>query len=131
MNVFCLGAEQCDELWDDYAHHIYRLEREDRCCASEVREDLRLKKKQLWGVQEGREILGIVITAIQGSTCEIWAACGSASKDDMRAAHQAIEEWAREINCKRMRIQGRRGWSRLFKEYRQTGVILTKELIDG
>ena len=128
MNVFCLGSDEIDPLWNTFSHHLERLERDDRCCVVEVREDLREAKKQLWGLQDGPKVSGIVITAIQGQTCEIWAACGSASQRDMKAVHEQIERWAREIGCTRMKFSGRRGWLKLFKEYRQTGITAEKEL---
>jgi hypothetical protein len=131
LNVFCLGSDQIDDIWPRFAEHIYRLERLDLCSAEEVRAELKAARKQLWGLQDGQVITGVAITEIKGRTCDVWGACGSGSYKDMAALLDAIEQWAQSIHCERMKIQGRRGWARLFKEYRQTGVILEKELVDG
>lgn len=134
MNVFCLGAEQIDNLWDLYSRHLERFERETKLLrAADLREDLKLAKKQLWGYQDGPDILGIVITHIfqtpTGPCCEIVAACGTQSrKGQIDELFAAIEEWARNIGCKRIRILGRPGWQRRLKEFTQVGIILEREI---
>lgn len=127
MNVFCLGPEQIDPLWNEYAHHLYRLERERGLVAEEIRADLRDASYQLWGLQDGPRIAGVVVTRITGRTCEVVGGAGSASHDDMRTLHTKIEEWARGVGCSRMRLQGRRGWLKVLN-YRQTGIVAEKEL---
>jgi hypothetical protein len=127
LNVFCLGSEQIEPLWNEFAHHLYRLEREGPLLADELRADLRDGTNQLWGLQEGTRITGVVITRITGRTCEVIGAAGSAPQDAMRELHRAIEEWAKDIGCSRMRLQGRKGWIRVLN-YRQTGIIAEKEL---
>lgn len=127
MNVFCLGPEQIDALWGEYAHHLYRLEREGGLPAEEVRADLRDATYQLFGLQDGPRITGVAVTRITGRTCEIVGAAGSASYDDMRELHSQIESWAKGIGCSRMRLRGRKGWLKVLN-YRQTGIVAEKEL---
>lgn len=127
MNVFCLGPEQIDSLWDEFSHHLYRLERDGYLIAEEVRADLRDATYQLWGLQDERRIVGVVVTRITGRVCEVVGGAGSASYDDMRELHRKIEGWARDIGCSRMRLQGRKGWLRVLG-YEQTGIIAEKEL---
>lgn len=129
MNVFCLGPEQIDSLWEEFAHHLYRLERLGHLGVDEVREDLRLGKKQLFGVQDEGQIIGIVITRIGGRTCELYAGAGKQTAiGQIEALYREIESWARAIGCARMRVIGRKGWLRKFSDFTQTGVVLEKEL---
>jgi GNAT superfamily N-acetyltransferase len=127
VNIFCLGPEHIDLFWDDYAHHLYRLERDGYIVAEEVRADLRDATYQLFGIQDGSRIAGIAVTRITGRTCEVVGAAGSAPFSVMRELHSKIEAWARDIGCSRMRLQGRKGWIRLMG-YEQTGIIAEKEL---
>jgi hypothetical protein len=127
VNVFCLGADQIDRLWHRFAHHIYRLERDGYLEANEIHHDLKDAQKQLWGLQDGEEIVGVAITRISLRACEVVGAAGSAPYVAMRELHRAIEEWAREIGCSRMRLQGRKGWIKLLG-YTQTGIVAEKEL---
>lgn len=131
MNVFCLGPEQIDSLWDLYSHHVYRMERLGFLGADELRDELKLAKKQLWGIQDGAPILGICITRLCGKCCEIYAAAGTQTKrGQIIELYNHIEQWARDIGCTRMRVIGRKGWMRMLAGYSQAGIILEKELDD-
>jgi hypothetical protein len=133
MNLFCLGSAQIDALWDEFAHHVYRLERLGHLDAEELRDDLKQQKKQLWGAQENGKVLGIAITRIGGGTCEIYAAAGTqTAAGQITSLYERIEQWAREKGCVRMKIVGRKGWLRMLKGYRPAkAVILEKELVHG
>jgi hypothetical protein len=130
VNLFCLGSEQIDSLWDEFAHHIYRMERMGFLGADELREELKLSKKQLWGVQDDTgKVAGVCITRVCGKCCEIYAAAGTQTKrGQILALYQHIEQWARDIGCTRMRVIGRKGWMRMLSGYLETGIILEKDL---
>jgi hypothetical protein len=125
VNVFCLGAEQIDSLWPLFAHHLERLT--DYYEPEDIRASLKDADKQLWGLQDGPQIVGVAITRILGRTCEVVGAAGTADYESMRELHRRIEAWARDIGCSRMRLQGRKGWIRLLG-YSQTGIVAEKEL---
>jgi hypothetical protein len=133
VNLFCLGSEQIDSLWDEYAEHIFRLERLGHLSADEIREELRLAKRQLWGIQVDGRVVGIAITRIGGMTCEVFAAAGTQTeRGQIQQLYERIEQWARQKGCARMRVVGRRGWQRVLTGFRQSkDVILEKELADG
>lgn len=134
MNVFCLGSEQIDNLWSEYGHHLERFEREGHEFAGVLRNDLRVASKQLWGLQDdyGR-ITGVVITKIsvtpKGSRCDVCAGCGVSNglNEAANLILPAIEQWAKEIGCYAVRVEGRMGWKRVL-DYPQSGVILEKEI---
>jgi hypothetical protein len=46
----------------------------------------------------------------------------------LREALEEIERWAMSINCVAMEIRGRKGWVRALPEFKQTGVLLEKDL---
>lgn len=132
MNFSYLGAERVGELWPKCRHHLERFEREcGTDYALDLLDDLKAGRKQLWCLQDDvGDITGIVLTRIaecpNGPVCEIYAACGNAH-GRLTECLDAIERWAKSINCKRMRLQGRKGWLRVLK-YQQTGIIAEKEL---
>lgn len=134
MNVFCLGAEQIDNLYPQFAHHLTRLESETGLIlADAIREDLKTAHRQLWGYQSGQDITGIVITEIydtpRGKCCEIVGACGrETAKGQIEEVMARIEQWAQDIGCTRVRVLGRRGWARRLKGFTQVGIILEREL---
>lgn len=132
MNVFCLGQEQIDNLWPLYGCHLDRYEREiGTDYAEDIRSDLKAGTKQLWGLQCGPSIVGVVVTRVaqspRGSVCEIYIACGE-SHGGLFLVLDEIERWAKSVGCSRVRLSGRKGWLRVLKQYEQTGIQMEKEL---
>lgn len=88
----------------------------------------------LWLVWDGTEIAGAVVTevavTINGKVCVIVAMAG---KDRARWLHltRQLEDYARTQDCRAMRLYGRRGWKRVMRDYRETRVILEKDLTNG
>lgn len=136
MNVFCIGPEDVDRLWPVYGRHLERYEEEGHEFVGNIRRDLYTAQKQLWGLQKGSEVLGVVVTRIndtpKGLVCEVYAACGTSGglKEAAELILPCIEEWALSKGCKSLRVSGRNGWKRLLN-YKQTGVVLEKELGNG
>lgn len=129
MSVFCLGSDQIDDLWFEFAQHLQRLQRLGHLNAEETREDLKLAKKQLWGYQEEGRVIGIAITRVSLPFCEVFAAAGKQSRPgQIQELYEHIERWARTVGCARMRINGRKGWMRVLQGYSVTGYIMEKEL---
>lgn len=132
MRVFCLGPEQIDNLWPEYGHHLMRYQREGWAFAGEIRDSLKAAERQLWGYQSDR-ITGIAVTQIietpRGKCCEWYAVISDGGTAEQFAQVKAeIERWAKSVGCRYMRLQGRRGWLKRMKDYRQTGVVMEKEI---
>jgi hypothetical protein len=128
MNVFSLHANQIDDVWPHLAPLLGVYER--RCkalTAEQVYHAAKASRQQIFGLQDGERVHGLVVTEIQstarGPVCELVAACGLAPNEDKRQILHAIEEWAREIGCVAVRLQGRKGWLRFEPRLRQTGIV--------
>ena len=68
--------------------------------------------------QEGEEV----------DVCHIWAAGGSL--DDLVRMEEQIEDWARAQGADRLTITGRPGWKKALPGYKQTAILLQKDLSD-
>jgi hypothetical protein len=129
VSVFALAAKEIDVAWPLLETHIYRLERLGHIGADEIKEDLKQAKKQLWGYHVDGRIIGIAITRVTTTTCEIVAACGtSTAGGQIQELYERIERWARDSGRIRMRVIGRKGWLRVIAGYRQTGIVMEKDL---
>jgi hypothetical protein len=100
--------------------------------ADEVVRALCDERMLLWFVLDDGRIMGIAVTEVvaapaTGRVCSIVLCAGAQVK---RWIHlkRAIEAYARAQGCTRMRLSGRRGWARLFPDYRQPYVTLEKAL---
>jgi hypothetical protein len=133
VNVFCLSAEQTDALWDEYAHHLERLELHGDCLSGAIREDLKLSRKQLFGYQQDGKILGVAITSIvetpRGRALEIYGGVGTETvRGQLDETFTEIKRWAAAIGCTRIRILGRKGWLRRLKGLKQTGLVMEMDI---
>jgi hypothetical protein len=134
VSVFGLNSEQIDDLWPHFGHHIERLERETQLVLAEaIRKDLKSARKQLWGYQDGPVVTGVAITEIyetpRGKCCEVHGACGTeSSRGQIEQIMAAIEAWAKDIGCTRVRFGGRHGLKRKLKGFAEVGIILEKEI---
>lgn len=72
----------------------------------------------------------VIVTEIvdypQKSVCRIWLAGGD--MDELIEAEKKVCEWAKDIGCHGIEINGRKGWERQLKDYRASSVVLVKEL---
>lgn len=68
-----------------------------------------------------------IAETVSGRVCVI-VACGGRGRARWIALRRKLEDYARHEGCARMRIYGRKGWTRVLPDYRVTRVILEKEL---
>jgi len=139
VRVFCLGAGELDRLWDVVGHHIEKfVATRGTDYLDDLKRDIRLAAKQLWGTQDGPTVTCVVITRIQmqprGKVCQIYGMAGGGTdgipfdREHVNAVVREIEAWAKSIGCKRMNIVGRKGWKRLLDSYAEVCVELEKDL---
>ncbi len=133
MRLFALNASEVDQVWEDIRP---LLERFSNCCQESTperfRENLKASRQQLWGVQDAHEVQGILITevieTVRGLVCVLVAACGKVEEAEKRALLAWVRQWAVELGCIALRIQGRKGWARWDRRFKQTGVVLEAPL---
>lgn len=94
-------------------------------------------KEDIWGaITRGTAQLhplpnSAIVTSIESyptgrKEMRCWLAGGDLT--EIKAYEPALCKWAREEGCHVMGIVGRRGWVKSLDGYRETAVILTKEL---
>jgi hypothetical protein len=96
----------------------------------DVEAELNAGRAQLWIATDGVPHVAVVTrlrSTEAGLVCEIWLTGG---RDRRAWLHfiAVIEAAARERGCIKIEIVGRRGWSRVLRDYRQTAVVLEKLL---
>ena len=87
--------------------------------------DLAEMRRQLWVLEDDTRIFVAVLTSItedQFKTCDVTHAAGVQRKK-WQHLWPALEHWAREIGCKRIRAIARPGWERLLP-LKKTHVVL-------
>jgi hypothetical protein len=130
--LFCVPPEKIHQLWPHARPFIVAaIERGGLSNFSEIESALFKNLAQLWIVWDGVEMIAAAVTELQTvkdkKFCSLTAVGG---KDFQRWLHllSRIENFAHDEGCKSVRIMGREGWGRILKDYKQTRVILEKEI---
>jgi hypothetical protein len=133
LTIFTATPESVDSLWSLALPHIERFAQETQLIhPADILEDIKTGAKQLWMMSDEGYVTLVVVTEVfdtaGGQVCTMRIACGSAEKDQLRNICAEIEIWAREIGCVAVEIWGRKGWSRVLEGFKESGVILEKDL---
>lgn len=131
--IFTANQNTLEKLWPHALPHLERFARETGLVSpDDLYSDIRVHAKQLWLVSQQAEVTAAVVTQIfttlKGKTCCVYAACGNSGIPALLDALEHIERWALEIGCINMEVRGRKGWKRALPEYKETGVILEKQI---
>ena len=96
-----------------------------------VEADVRAVRSLLWLAWDGKEVLSASVTQIAiengDKICTI-VACGGHDKAKWLNLISGIENYAKEEGCARVRICGRRGWTKALEDYRVRAIVLEKAL---
>lgn len=83
---------------------------------------------QLW-VNRKEEITAVCVTEVinypKKKACRIFIGTGK-NRRDWQNYRWVIEEWARSQGCDGMESFARKGWARIFTDYKSTHIILEK-----
>ena len=130
-----LRTYQKDEIktiWPELAPLIKKVlkKHEKEYTLESIKEMLLNQEVQLWTSYNG-QLEAFVLTHIaiypKHKICDIFM-CGGSNLGNWLEFMNNIEAWAKSIDCKSIRFQGRVGWKRIFPDFKQTKIIMEKEL---
>lgn len=130
-DVALVPQEQVKFVWPIVAPWIFKsIERVDLSKFDCVEREVLNGDALLWVVHNG-VIQAAVVTQItgveSGKACTI-IACGGDGILDALPLLGRIEEYAKQEGCRSMLVYGRKGWTRVLKDYREHAIVLRKEL---
>lgn len=100
-------------IWADIEPFIKRaLDRGSVYTPESIYDGLRASYLQLWVWQE-QGVECVLVTSIVSDYCLLLCLSGKNMENWLHVL-PTIESWAKTEGCKSMRIQGRKGWSRLL-----------------
>ena len=133
-SVFAVPSHKIDDWWEELGPHLERFHLEtQRTDAETIRRQAKALERQLWAVSSNLRVTGVLVTELyetnSGRVCWIWATAGSESEPgDMKKVYLEIEKWARAVKCVSIGINGRKGWLRVLPGFKQTAVVIEKDL---
>lgn len=132
--TICVDPKQVDLIWPEVSHWIRAAyDHHDTDETFEETEDAVLSGNALlWIAIQGPKISAAAVTKIWTANKKICSilACGGSGKDWPQLL-KPIENYAAAEDCSSVRISGRRGWARHFKDYHQPWIVIEKKLTDA
>jgi hypothetical protein len=120
------------QVWPRVAHLIRAAMEKGRVCDfAEIEHAVLAGDMLLWVAADAREILAAAVTqlhALGGARCCTIVACGGRDRARWLPLRAELEAFARAEGCRTIRLFGRRGWARHFRDYKLTRILLQKEL---
>lgn len=130
--AYVVPRANVDQVWPGVAEMIdeaYKFA--DEIMPHDMLDQLRSGHRQLWVVWNGEAIIAAVMTRIiQLRSCravQITAAGGTAV-ELWKDLITLIEDFARNEGCRKVTIEGRPGWERLYPDYRRARVVIEREV---
>jgi hypothetical protein len=126
--VYTLQSSEAIARWDEFAPLLARLPEDVTTPISHVRDMVEQAQAQVWCIGEPAECL--LITKVENSFDEryglMWIAAG-----DMRLMTDMkpiVENWFRDVGCRKACLIGRRGWKKALPDYREQTIQMVKDL---
>jgi hypothetical protein len=133
--VVCVEPSKVEQVWPFVAHLIKSaMTRGGMSDFASVEQDVKTNLALLWLVWDGEKVMAAAVTQINTlNDRKIYTivACGGEQRERWLFLISKLEEHARDEGCARVRICGRRGWTKALEGYRVRSVILEKESLDG
>lgn len=121
-------AADADKWREALAWHFESFCRDGSLRSDDLWADVKNKRRQLWVAMKG-EPIAAVLTTVSDDLLQTLVVTHAAGKNMRDWLHlwQVIEDWAKQIGCKRIEAVARPGWER-FLDMKKTHVVLEKRL---
>lgn len=134
MNILCVDPAQVHKVWPLVSPLIVRaLDKGSNGSEDigEVEAAVLAGQMLVWLAVDEIKIWAAAVTSLHAAQnrkfCTIMA-CGGEDREKWLPLLAELEKFGRDEGCDTMRIYGRRGWARVFPEYKLTRVMLEKRL---
>jgi len=124
-------SKDIDSIWNKIEPLIKRVYQKVDLwyTLDKIKESLLSQEMQLWTSQSGTQIKSICITQLvvhpKYKYLDIILMAGEI--DSVQHLAQ-IEDWARTMGCKKVKLTGRKGWLKFLNDYEIGQLTLQKEL---
>ncbi len=133
MRLIPVPSEDLDEWKDKIGWHLESFSANGVYSPDDFLADIRNRDRQLWIVEDKGDVICVLLTAISEDRLKTCLVTHLAGKDCFAWLHlmEAVEDWARDIGCKRIEAKTRPGWEKILGrafDLKKTHVVLEKRL---
>lgn len=128
--AFVVPSDQVEVAWPEISRIVSRVT-DLPWSLDDIKTELLERRAQVFGIREGTEVLGVVLTRIERTPSRtyglIWLAAGSGISAGFKMLREYIEPWLfDEMGCEWVELMGRKGWQKLMPDYEFAGITLRK-----
>jgi len=135
VKLIAVSSDNIETAWDDVKKYIGDgLDYADgKFKPEDIKRSLLERDMQLWVAYnvEKQSAVGCGVTQIlvypQEKRIMFFLAAGDTSSD-LLGLLEPIYDWGRQQGCSAVELYGRKGWTKLLKDYEQIHVVLRKRL---
>jgi hypothetical protein len=128
MKAVCVDPKQIKKFWPHFKERIDRaINKIGLIDPAIIEKDVLSGRSLLWLAYDGLIVHAAAVTELHDGICEI-VACGGEGLSQFLPLINDLEQYAKDENCKAMRIIGRKGWVRILKEYKTKAIIIERPL---
>lgn len=131
MHCLCVDPAQVHKVWPLVSHLIAEAMQRGGGDQEEVERGVLSGQLLLWVAADEKAIWAAAVTGLhverEQRFCCIWA-CGGKEQVRWPVLELELEKFARDEGCAFMRIYGRRGWAKVFPDYKLKQIVLEKAL---
>lgn len=131
MNCVCIDPAQVAKIWPLVSHLIREAMRKGGGDFEDIERAVLSGERLLWVAADEEQIWASAVTGLHTENehkfCCIWA-CGGRAREKWLPLLSEVESFAKAEGCQSMRIYGRKGWARVFPDYKLIQITLEKAL---
>lgn len=132
VDAYIVPRVNVDQAWPGVAEMIDEAYKSaDEIMPHDMLDQLRSGHRQLWVVWNGEAVVAAVMTRIiQLRSCRAVqiTAAGGTGVELWKDLITLIEDFARNEGCRKVTIEGRPGWERLYPDYHRVRVVIEREV---
>ena len=122
-------ADHLHEVWGVVAHYIEdAIPDSSTTSIQQLFGEVLAGMYQLWVITHHEQAVGALLLEVQGTTTDIVYLGGVQFDQWGPLLMLQLEQHARDAGMTQMRICGRAGWSKLFRDYKEQTRIIAKQL---
>jgi hypothetical protein len=132
IELICVDPKRVHEVWPEVEGRIHKaVRRTNLSHTQDIDYDVLHGDGLLWLAWDGQNIVAAMTTSLVRTDSDkvcILTACGGSAMNGWLPLRTKIEAYAKAEGCSRVRIYGRKGWTRVLTDYRVEQIVLERRL---
>ena len=133
LDYYIVLKDDVDKIWNQVKNLIARCD-EDILNSNDILKYIKNEDYILW-IGKEKKSNTIIMTAVieiheypRHRICHVSFMAGNNMNDWIYESKEMLEEWSKKHNCHYLEISGRKGWKKMFTDYKEKYIVISKKL---